>query len=357
MKVLGSASGFQSYFRMAVLAVAVIVASVAVVNRCSAEPGSWRAEWPRTDFSRHTVPLQEIKSGGPPKDGIPSIDTPRFERLNGGAASGWAARIRDAEPVISLAIRDDARAYPLSVLVWHEIVNDVVGGTAVTVTYCPLCNASLVFERILENRVLDFGTTGKLRNSDLVMYDRQTESWWQQFGGDAIVGLLSGKHLRLVPSRLESFGRFRQRFPNGQVLVPNEPRARDYGRNPYVGYDTSGQKPFLYDGSLPDGIDPMERVIAVETSPGYHEAWSLPLLSERGIIEAGEIILKWEAGQSSAVDKATVAGGRDIGNVVVLRQQDGRMFDIPYDVTFAFAFHAFRPDSPIHKRTSAGPEN
>ncbi|WP_197433661.1 MULTISPECIES: DUF3179 domain-containing protein [unclassified Bradyrhizobium] len=217
-----------------------------------AEPASWRAEWPRTDFSRHTVPLQEIKSGGPPKDGIPPIDAPRFERLSNGAASGWAARIVDTEPVISLAIRDDARAYPLSVLIWHEIVNDLIGGTPVAVTYCPLCNASLVFDRALENRVLDFGTTGKLRNSDLVMYDRQTESWWQQFAGDAIVGVLSGKHLRLIASRVEAFSRFRQRFPNGQVLIPNDPRARNYGRNPYVGYDANGQKPFLYDGSLPD---------------------------------------------------------------------------------------------------------
>lgn len=357
MKVLGSVSGFRSYLRTAVFAGAMLSAWVAALGTSMAEPRSWRAEWPRTDFSRHTVPLDEIKSGGPPKDGLPSIDAPRFERLNDGVASGWAARIRDVEPVISLAIGDDARAYPLSILIWHEIVNDVVGGTPVTVTYCPLCNASLVFERTLENRVLDFGTTGKLRNSDLVMYDRQTESWWQQFGGDAIVGVMSGKHLHLVPSRLESFDRFRQRFPHGQVLIPNDSRARNYGRNPYAGYDASGQKPFLYDGSLPDGIDPMERVVAVEPRPGHHEAWSLPLLRERGTIEAGDIVLKWEGGQSSALDKATVAGGRDIGNVVVQRQQDGRLSDIPYDVTFAFAFHAFRPDSPIHKRTSAGPKN
>lgn len=269
-------------------------------------------------------------------------------RLNDGAASGWATRIGNAEPVISLAIHDDARAYPLSVLIWHEIVNDVVGGTPVTVTYCPLCNSSLVFERTVENRVLDFGTTGKLRNSDLVMYDRQTESWWQQFGGDAIVGVMSGKQLRLVPSRLESFARFRQRFPNGQVLIPNNPAARNYGGNPYFGYDASGRKPFLYDGSLPAGIDPMERVIAVEIRPGHHEAWPLPLLRERGTIESGNVVLKWEAGQTSALDKASIARGRDIGNVVVQRQQDGQWSDIPYDVTFAFAFHAFRPDSSIH---------
>lgn len=331
---------------MLLVALTSTAASVALAG---ADPASWRAEWPRTDFSQHTVPLQEIRSGGPPKDGIPAIDKPHFEQLDAGAAAGWSASISNAEPVISLIIGGDARAYPLRVLIWHEIANDVVGGTPVVVTYCPLCNASLVFERTVEGRVLDFGTTGKLRNSDLVMYDRQTESWWQQLGGDAIAGVMSGKHLCLVPSRLESFGRFRQRFPNGQVLIPNNPAARAYGRNPYLGYDASGQNPFLYDGSLPEGIEPMERVVAVETRPGYHEAWSLPLLRERGMIESGDIILKWEAGQTSALDKATISGGRDIGNVVVQRRQDGGLLDIPYDVTFAFAFHAFRPNSPIYK--------
>ena len=333
-----------------------VVASV-TLGTAMADPRSWRAEWPRTDFSQHTVPLREIRSGGPPKDGIPSIDMPRFEQLSDGAAAGWAAGIGNEEPVISLVIGGDARAYPLRILIWHEIANDIVGGTPVTITYCPLCNSSVVFERTVENRILDFGTTGKLRNSDLVMYDRQTESWWQQFGGDAIVGVMSGKHLRLVPSRLESFGRFRQRFAHGKVLIPNDPAARNYGTNPYVGYDMRGQRPFLYDGSLPDGIEPMERVIAVETKPGFHEAWSLTLLRQRGTIKSGNIVLKWEAGQASALDRASIAEGRDIGNVVVQRKQDGTLSDIPYDVTFAFAFHAFRPNSPIHKNASAKPEN
>ena len=139
---------------------------------------------------------------------------------------------------------------------------------------------------------------------------------------------------------------------------PERPRrAQLYGSNPYVGYDASGRKPSLYDGSLPDGIDPMERVIAVEAMPGHHEAWSLPLLTERGTIESGDIVLKWEIGQTSALDKGTIAGGRDIGNVVVQRRQGGQLSDIPHDVTFAFAFHAFRPHSPIHKATAAGSKN
>jgi hypothetical protein len=317
-----------------------------------ADPVSWRLEWPRTDFSKHSVPFVEIKSGGPPKDGIPAIDAPRFERLADGTATGSIAALSDTEPVIALSIGEDARAYPLRVLIWHEIANDIVGGTPVVVTYCPLCNAALVFERVVDGRVLDFGTTGKLRNSDLVMYDRQTESWWQQFTGEAIVGAMTGRHLRLIPSRLESFDRFRRRFPQGQVLIPNNPNARNYGRNPYVGYDATGQRPFLYDGSLPDGIEPMERVVAVEVVPGRHEAWVLTLLQRGGAIESANLFLQWQPGQASALDKSSIPAGRDVGNVIVQKRQGDELVDVPYDVTFAFVFHAFRPRSPIHKDAS-----
>jgi hypothetical protein len=322
------------------------------VGTLLADNASWRLEWPRTDFSKHHVPLTEIKSGGPPKDGIPAIDAPRFERLRGGNSTGWSGALDDTEPVIALSIGDDARAYPLRVLIWHEIANDVVGGTPITVTYCPLCNAALVFERTVHHSVLDFGTTGKLRNSDLVMYDRQTESWWQQFTGEAIVGSMTGQRLRLIPSRLESFERFRRRFPDGQVLVPRDPKARNYRRNPYVGYDAIGSKPFLFDGSPPDGIEPMERVVAVETAPGRHEAWALALLRRRGVIHSADLLIQWQPGQASAFDKGSIAAGRDVGNVVVQKQIGERLVDVPYDVTFAFAFHAFRPDSPIHKGAS-----
>jgi Protein of unknown function (DUF3179) len=317
-----------------------------------ADPISWRLEWPRTDFSKHGVPFAEIRSGGPPKDGIPAIDAPRFERLARGKPMGWSAALGDTEPVIALSIGDDARAYPLRVLIWHEIANDTVGGTSVVVTYCPLCNAALVFERVVDGRVLDFGTTGKLRHSDLVMYDRQKESWWQQFTGEAIVGAMTGRHLRLVPSRLESFERFRQRFPRGQVLVPGNPNARNYGRNPYVGYDATGQRPFPYDGTLPDGIEPMERVVAVEIAPGRHEAWALALLRRRGTIQSADLVIQWQPGQASALNRSSISAGRDVGNVIVQKRQGDELVDVPYDVTFAFAFHAFRPNSPIYKDAS-----
>ncbi len=132
--------------------------------------------WERTDFARHSVPFDEFLSGGPPKDGIPALDAPRF------AAAAATTYLEPREPVIELTVGGETRAYPLQILIWHEIVNDELGGVPVAVTFCPLCNTAIAFDRRVEGRTLDFGTTGKLRHSDLVMYDRQTESWWQQFG-------------------------------------------------------------------------------------------------------------------------------------------------------------------------------
>jgi hypothetical protein len=318
----------------ALLWLALLLLAVPVM----AEVEDWRLEWPRTDFTRHAIDLAEIRSGGPPKDGIPAIDAPRFKPV------GEITDLAPTEPVIALTLAGESRAYPLRILTWHEIVNDTVGGLPVAVTYCPLCNAAIAFERRVDGRVLDFGTTGKLRHSDLVMYDRQTESWWQQYSGTAIVGELTGSQLPMLPVRIEAFQRFRQRHPEGQVLVPNDPALRPYGANPYVGYD-GARLPFLYDGSLPEGIAPMAYVVAVGD-----DAWALSLLREKGRIAAGDLELTWEPGQNSALDHRLIAEGRDVGNVVVQRRVDGRLTDVPHHVTFAFVFHAFQQEGNLHTR-------
>ncbi|MEE2970884.1 MAG: DUF3179 domain-containing (seleno)protein [Pseudomonadota bacterium] len=184
-------------------AVFAMLGAVLFSTASHANPSSWKFEWGKTDFSNHSVEFSEIMSGGPPKDGIPSIDDPNFVAL--ADLKGVAA----TEPVIGFSHNGDARAYPLRILIWHEIVNDTVGGMPITVTYCPLCNSAIVFDRRLDGRLLDFGTTGKLRKSDLVMYDRQTESWWQQFIGEGIVGEMTGKRLKMLPARVESLANFR----------------------------------------------------------------------------------------------------------------------------------------------------
>jgi hypothetical protein len=296
-------------------------------------PSFWQGEWPGTDFSKSSVDFAEIVSGGPPKDGIPAIDAPRFESV-----SDYDGEI-GTEAVVSLELAGEARAYPLRVLIWHEIANDEIGGLPLSVTYCPLCNAAIVFDRRLEGRVLDFGTTGKLRNSDLIMYDRQTESWWQQFLGEAIVGELTGKRLKVIPSRLESLESFAERNPEGRILVPSDPDLRPYGVNPYDGYDSSGF-PFLYRGETPEGIPPLAYVVAVGD-----EAWTLDLLKAEGAVTSGDLTIEWRPGMSSALDSRVIDEGRDIGQVTVTRS--GEL--VAHDVTFAFVFHAFRPEGTINR--------
>ena len=212
----------------------------------------------RTDFARHAVPLSSISSGGPGPDGIPPLDRPRFV-----SPSSAAHFLTGREPVIAVAIGDQARAYPLQILLWHEIVNDTLGGEPIAITYCPLCNTAIVYARRVGRSVLTFGTTGNLRNSDLVMWDRQTQSWWQQYDGRAVVGTLTGTRLAALPSATISFAEFRARYLHGLVLSRDTGVDRPYGKNPYVAYDAPGERPFLYRGRLDPRLQPVERVETV----------------------------------------------------------------------------------------------
>lgn len=298
-------------------------------------PGSWDREFPLADFSRSTIDYAEVLSGGPPRDGIPAIDSPVFVSLD-------EARDRYAptEPVIGLEVNGEAKAYPLQVLTWHEIANDTIGGVPVAVTYCPLCNAAIVFDTRIEGTPHDFGVSGRLRKSDMIMYDRQTESWWQQFNGDGLAGVHAGKRLAKLPSRIESFERFAERFPEGQVLVPNNENMRQYGRNPYRFYDADNGRPFLYFGDMPADIPPMARVVIVE---GYEDrAFALAKISEAGTWREGELELSWSEGQNSALDAGQISQGRDVGNLVVQQvAANGDRQDLVHDITFAFVYHAF----------------
>jgi hypothetical protein len=269
----------------------------------------------KTDFSRHSVPLSEIASGGPPRDGIPSIDRPTFI-----AIAEADVYLKGSDPVIAFELDDDARAYPIEVLIWHEIVNDTVGGIPVAVTFCPLCNTAIVFDRRLEGWVLDFGTTGNLRHSDLVMYDRQTESWWQQITGEAIVGELTGRRLTLLPAAIVAWREFKESFPRGRVLSSDTGFARPYGSNPYLGYDDADKPPFLFEGPLDKRLPPKERVVTV--SIGDEDAaypWSV--LQKLGVIHdtigGRPVVVWWQKGTVSALDRQKIAQSRDVGAAAV----------------------------------------
>ncbi|CAN5488500.1 DUF3179 domain-containing protein [soil metagenome] len=266
-----------------------------------------------TDFSRASVDLGEFMGGGPPKDGIPPVDDPRFESI--ADAGEW---LEPTAPVISLEVGGVARAYPMAILIWHEIVNDTLGGVPVVVTFCPLCNTALVFERTLDGTVHDFGTTGNLRFSDLVMYDRQTESWWQQATGAAIVGTLTGSKLTFLPAQIVALADFAAAYPAGDVLSRDTGVERAYGRNPYPGYDDADERPFLFAGEIDGRLAPKERVVTISRD-GRTIAVPYPALEAAGVAEIevggdpGAVVVFWAPGTASALDAAAIADGRDAG--------------------------------------------
>lgn len=277
------------------------------------------SQW-RTDFSRRTVEWEEIRSGGPPKDGIPAIDDPTFESVESAAA--W---LSERDPVILFEHDGDVRAYPLAILIWHEIVNDVVGGKPVAVTFCPLCNASIVFDATFQGQTLDFGTTGLLRNSDLIMYDRQSETWWQQFTGQGIVGEWAGERLDFLSSQVISFGDFAAGFPDAQVLArPAAPRS--YGANPYTGYDSIEGQPFLFSGDVDSRLGATQRVVGLSVD-GVSRAYPFDAVAAAGAVNdtigSVPIVVLHKAGTASALDTRTIAEGRDVGSAAVFDRRLG----------------------------------
>jgi hypothetical protein len=309
----------------------------------SSPPPDPTAGW-RTDFSRASVPLDEILSGGPPKDGIPAIDEPMFDTA---IDVDW---LRPREPVIAVTVEGETRGYPLQVLIWHEIANDEIQGRPVAVTFCPLCNTAIVFDRRLDGAVLDFGTTGRLRDSDLVMYDRQTESWWQQFSGEAIVGEYVGATLAQLPARIVSWEEFRLTYPESLVLNRETGHERAYGSNPYVGYDDVEAGPlFPTRNADDDRLTAMTRVVYVERGD---EAVVVPLgtvAREKTVrVEVGDelVVVRWRRGVASALDSGEIAQGREIGSASVTVEGQ----PVPFHEPFWFAVAAFRPDVRVVSR-------
>ena len=276
-------------------------------------------DW-KTDFSRVAVPLAEIASGGPGRDGIPPIDQPRF--VDPSDASGW---LKPNEPVILFEHGAEARAYPLQIMIWHEIVDDTVDGVPILITFCPLCNTAIAFDRRVDGRTLRFGTTGNLRDSDLVMWSNDPgETWWQQITGEGIVGDLAGRRLVALPAQIVSFGDFATAFPNGQVLSRETGYRRAYGQNPYVGYDDVQSSPFLFSGRADKRLPPMERVVTVELG-GDTVAYPFRELRRVQVVNnaVGDtpIGVLFQGGTSSPLDQASISASRDVGAAGVFDRQ------------------------------------
>jgi hypothetical protein len=292
-----------------------------------AVPSALRDDRRDRSFPAALIDLDRILSGGPPPDGIPPIDDPRFQAA---ASVGWLAA---EEAVIALEIDGEARAYPVQIMMWHEIVNDTIADVPVTIAYCPLCNSALAYDRRLDDRILDFGTSGELFNSSLVMYDRQTESLWTHFDGQAVVGHLTGEQLDTFSIQMVSWERWLDANPDGLVLSRVTGFTRDYGRNPYEGYDNPDDRPFLYDGDYDPRLEPKDRVIVVRDPDQPAVVLRLDAVFTAGTFafeaHGRSLVAAVEPGTASPLDSDGVDLGRDQGSsAVFVAALDGNPVDL-----------------------------
>ena len=307
------------------------------------------APWP-TEWGISSIDLGELLLGLQmidPRDGIPPIDDPVFESV--AAASGW---LDDRVPGTLVLLGGEARFYPLGILHRHEIVNDEIAGVPVAVTYCPLCNTALAFDRTVDGQVLRFGVSGLLRNSDLVMWDDRTVSLWQQVTGEAIVGAATGTVLKPVPTAIVSFGDFAASYPEGVSLSRESGGPAPYVSNPYEGYSTRAA-PYSF---FTDEIDPryraLERIVGV-TEGGGATAYPFPVISEAGAVNDSvggvPVAVFWGGDTADALDTRNVSEGRSIGTgLAYLRTVDGQ------ELTFAKEGDLFRDQETSSRWTLLG---
>ncbi len=277
---------------------------------------------------KYIVDPEKIVSGGPPKDGIPSIDNPRYVPLS--EADQWIA---DNELVLAIIYKDVKRVYPLQIMVWHEIVNDNVAGDPLLITYCPLCGSGIAFERTLNGEVMEFGTSGKLYNSNLVMYDRKTNSYWTQIGGRAIVGELTG--MKLTPVSIETvvWRDWKKAHPDSAVLSQETGYIRAYGRDPYGSYYEDSLLFFPVEES-DDRIHPKTVIFGIEVE-GVFKAYR-----EEDVKELGEI--------EDTVSGVRVKVERDNAGIVKITNLDSDA-EIVKERDFWFAWYAFHPETELYE--------
>lgn len=283
-----------------------------------------------TDGVRHSIPLNEILSGGPGKDGIPSIDTPSL--VTASEADGF---LDDADPGIGLTVEGESRFYPYRILVWHEIVNDTIKGSPVLITYCPLCATGIVFKREVDGKEEEFGVSGRLWQSNLLMYNRATnaddESLWSQVLGEAVVGVHTGRRLTIIPSDITRWSEWLKAHPNTKVLSQKTGSIRDYGRDPYGDYYTSESVSF--GASFRDTrLHPKALVHGIEIN-GLYKAYSDEIIKTAGELEDSF------AGRTVRIMR-TESGG-------VRFEADGSV--LPSVPGFWFSWLAVHPDTELRK--------
>ncbi len=354
-------------------------------------PKNIKLNW-KTDTTKHTINLSELMVVLPPGS-FPKLDYPKFIGKYEGLKSFFKR-----EPVMSVEINGEAKAYPLNMLSIHEISNDTLSGVPIVASYCPLCNSGLIFDRRLNfkgrNYLLEFAVSGMLRNSDMVMYDKQTESWWQQLMGASIVGKLAGAELKVIPSLIISVQEFFDRYPNGKILSKKSGDAESqkyYGTNFYKKYDDISGTPykrFFNSKNIDPRLPALERIVNVSVK-GKYIIYPFSVISKKGVIndsfKSKDIVIFFKTGTVSILDKKDISKSKDVGSVTVFSpvvnnmklsfaKKDDKIVDTktnsvwditgkcikgklagsqlaiePYSTHFAFAWLAFHPESVIYK--------
>jgi Protein of unknown function (DUF3179) len=317
------------------------------------------------------VPLDQIISGGPPPDGIPSINNPKFISVQEADRN-----LEDSELVLGLNIDGDVRAYPLQIMVWHEIVNDKVGNTPVAVTYCPLCFTNQVFNRtMIDGKILEFGTSGKLYNNNLVMYDRTTQSLWNQAMAQGIVGKFAGIKLERIPFDVSYWKEWKQLYPESKVLSTDTGSSRPYGADPYGDYYTNGDILFPVSGG-DDRLGLKEIVIGFENE-GQHKAYKLQEIEDKKVINDrvngkpvvlfslypfmvrsydpvvdGQILeFNYNIKDVNFVDKQTSSLWNFEGKAISGQMKGKQLTRLPFDEGFWFEWVAFHPETELYQGT------
>ncbi|CAA0096204.1 Uncharacterised protein [Halioglobus japonicus] len=280
------------------------------------------------DLSSSLVPTGEILAGGPPRDGIPAIDRPNY------VAAAKAQYLKDTDLVLGLVHNGIARAYPIRVLVWHEIVNAEFDGEPVVVTFCPLCGTGLAFSATVGNQNLDFGVSGLLHNSDLLMYDRQTDSLWSQIPGRAVTGKMAGTELKRLPVVHLPWKEWQRQYPDSEVLSLDTGSNRDYSRDPYAGYDRTER--LFFPVSKSDRRYSRKTWVLGLQSNGVSKVWPFPELAKTGgkVMDtfAGQpVVIRYDAAQSTAS----------------AHDADGNL--LPAVRAYWFAWYGFYPDTEVYK--------
>lgn len=281
------------------------------------------------DLNNSTIPVGKILSGGPPRDGIPSIDKPSFLSAN------KATYLKPNDRIIGIVVAGEARAYPIRILNWHEIVNDVIKGRAVAVTFCPLCGSGIVYSADINGKAHKFGVSGLLYNSDVLLYDRETETLWSQILSKGISGKLVNKTLKIIPSSHTSWQAWRKKHPNSKVLSDKTGFSRDYSRSPYGDYNKNKNTYFPV-AFRNKKYHPKERVLGV-TINGKHKVYPFTELAKGSKNSLNDSFAGTQLRLNFDVDN------RD----GVIKDSKGRI--IPSINTFWFAWYAFHPDALIYQ--------